>query len=74
MEDLFEQSVLDTKLEDKSFSRLDKFDDNHFYSKPVFADRVVRANVSTIDFGQFRAVFDRIEAAIADYKKRLGNP
>jgi uncharacterized RDD family membrane protein YckC len=66
--------VLDTKLDGKSFSRLDEFDETSFYSKMIFADRVVRANVSTINFGEFRELFDRIKAAIVDYAVRLTKP
>ena len=61
MEDLFEQSVQDVKLNGKSFSRLDKFDEALFYGKMVFADQVIRANIGAVNFDGFRELLDRIK-------------
>lgn len=67
MEDLFDASVRATKVDGKDFDLKDDKDTDTRYGKLVFADRVVRANYSKIDFSQFTTILDRIVAVMAHY-------
>ena len=67
MEDLFDASVLATKVDGKDFNPKDDKDTATQYGKLVFADRVVRANYDKIDFSQFSVILNRIVAVMAHY-------
>lgn len=60
MEDLFEPTLLDTKLDGKAFSRNDKFDSDKYYGKHVFSTKVVAKNKAQVNFDGFKYIFDRI--------------
>lgn len=67
IEELFQAEVLETKLNDKSFDpRKDHGDDMH-YGKVAFAESVVRANASTVDFSGFENLLTRIEGVLKHY-------
>lgn len=68
MEDLFDAAVHAETIDGKTFNRKDDKDTATQYGKLVFADKVVRANYATIDFSQFKPIFDRILAVLAHYK------
>ena len=67
MEDLFDASVLTTKVDGKEFDPTGDKDPAKYYGKLIFADQVVRANFAKINFGKFTTIFDRISAVIAHY-------
>ena len=68
IEDFFDNSVLSTKLDGKTFNSADKIDATKEYGKVVFAEKVVRPNAKDIDFSQFAGILDRIVAVIDHYK------
>lgn len=69
IESLFPADLLKTKIDGKKFNPNSGFDNNKEYSKIVFAEKVVRANQTNIDFNGFKPLFDRIEDVTKDYKK-----
>ena len=71
IEDLFEPSVRTMKLDGKTLSLAKDYDGNQHYGKMDFADRVVRANYSNINFSGFVPLFDRLVEALNDYSKKL---
>ena len=71
IEDFFERSVLDTPLEGKTFNPNEKtFEKAKHYGKHAFASNVIKANQKVINFGGFKPILDRLEAAIVDYADR----
>ena len=69
IEDYFEKSVLQRKVDGKSFSREDRFDTRKEYGKKIFAERVVRAGQAGISFERFRPLLEHISEAIGHYAK-----
>jgi len=67
MEDLFEKSVLETKLNGSIFNPAKEHNAPGEYGKAVFAEKVVATNAATIDFSKFDTVFDRIAAVLNAY-------
>lgn len=67
IEDLFDPSVLAVELGGKKFDPNKKHGENGKYGKLRFAERVVRPNITTIDFGKFEHLLDRIAAVLDDY-------
>ena len=67
MENLFEASVLARTIDGKTFNPKTDKDTATFYSKIVFADKVVRPNYATINFSKYTLIFDRIMAVLAHY-------
>lgn len=69
IEDFFPKALLRTKLNGKTFQPDEKkFNKDVHYSKAYFADHVVAPNYKTIDCSGFKAIFNRIEAAIEHSK------
>ena len=74
IEELFQPALLATKLNGKSFDpKKDHGDDTH-YGKVAFAESVVRANASTVDFSDFEELMERIEAALRHHASILAVP
>lgn len=76
IEDLFEESVLNTQLGDKNFGRKksnSKLGENE-YSKMYFAKYVVARQQATIDFSNFRPVLETIRTVAAQNLKPSGSP
>ena len=69
IEDYFDECVLDTRIDGKSFVREKASDAGEGYGKKIFAERVVRAIQHDISFEGFRPLLGRISKAIADYVK-----
>ena len=67
IEDFFDPSLLQTKLEGKKFNPADKINTDSEYGKVVFATQVVQPNAATIDFKGFVPLLERIVAVIDDY-------
>ena len=59
IEDLFDDDVLNKRLNNKLFSREDKFDNKKFYGKKIFADYIMK-NYKTINFDSFGSLLDEI--------------
>lgn len=70
MEDLFEQSVLDTIIDGKKFNKSNDECTDTEYGKVVFAVRVVREKASVISFEKFNPIFEAISEIIIDYNKK----
>ncbi len=70
IEDLFDKEVLDTNVEGKKFSRKDKIDTKQEYSKTIFAEKVIKANQTKINFEGFKPVFNKVKNIIKEYSKK----
>lgn len=71
IEDLFEKKLLNEKYKGRSFSLSNSWDEEKEYGKSIFAKEIVLKKASLINFNGFSLLLDRIEAAIADYAKKL---
>ena len=67
IEDFFEPSLLEARLNGKKFNSRDKKLSNDEYGKFLFATKVVQPSASKINFSAFSQVLDRIVAVIDDY-------
>jgi hypothetical protein len=67
IEDLFQPSLLATKLGGKKFNPDKDHNADGEYGKYVFAEKVVRPNAATIDFSGFAPLLDRIVAVVDHY-------
>jgi hypothetical protein len=68
MEQLFEQKVLDTKLNGKTLDLTNKEKDgSRFYSKNDFSIEVIQKNQASINFDGFRPLLSAIAAVQIDY-------
>jgi hypothetical protein len=75
IEDLFEPSLLATVVDGRKFDPKVERGQAGKYGKVVFAEKVVRPNVATIDFSRFVVLLDRIVAALDHYASaRAGAP
>lgn len=74
IEDFFPASVRAMKLDSKSFNPSKQLDPAKEFGKVPFAEKVVLPNKDKIDFTNFTPIFDRIIAAIDDYKPPTGAP
>jgi RNA-directed DNA polymerase len=68
IEDLFDKSVRDTKIDGKIFNPSPKIDPTKEFGKIVFAEKIVAPNKDKIDFSKFSPIFDRIVAVVEHYK------
>ncbi|MCX7129398.1 hypothetical protein [Aeromonas sp.] len=68
IENLFDQYLLDTRLNGKSFTTDNDFSHEKFYGKHVFATAVIEKNKDKIDFSGFNQIFNTIEKIQDDYK------
>jgi RNA-directed DNA polymerase len=64
IEDLFDTSTLEVRIDDKSFNRSDEKATETTYSKAVFAEKVVKEMASSINFEGFVPLLDRIAKVI----------
>lgn len=72
IEDLFEESVLRTTLEGKTFQPDEKlFDPKLHYSKQAFAENVIIKHQKNINFSNFKPIFEMINQSIAEYDEIL---
>jgi len=71
IEDFFEESLKNTKLNGKTFNPSDKgFNSKKQYGKNYFAKHVVKENQATIDFSGFKPILERIEAVLDYHSKK----
>jgi len=69
IEDLFDDSVLDVKLNGKSFNRDPQSDNNKFFGKSIFS-KYIEGNKGVISFSGFKCVFDRMVSVNRDWAVR----
>lgn len=69
IEDLFDPAVKAIELDGKKFDPNKKNNEPKKYGKALFAEKVIRPNVATIEFNNFGPLLDRIVAVIDDYAK-----
>ena len=75
IEDLYSARVLGVKIGGKYFEKTNKtLDLGLHYGKHVFAEKVVRAHASKINFNGFNPLLERISLAIEDYKTTGASP
>lgn len=67
IEDLFPRELLRTKVDGKTFNKNKALDENKEYGKQVFAEKVVRQNLSANNFNEFKPLLDNVRAIISDY-------
>lgn len=68
IEEFFEDQVLATQYNGKTFDPNKEHEEGGKYGKQIFAEKIVRPNKGSINFGGFDAIFERIVAVLADYK------
>jgi RNA-directed DNA polymerase len=69
-EDFFHPSVLQTKVDGKTFNPDKEHEAPGEYGKVIFAERVVRQRTNTIDFSGFEPILARLDAVLDDYANR----
>lgn len=67
IEDFFDKSLTATKIDGKVFDPDKKHGEAGKYGKVVFAEKVVRPNVATINFSKFETLLGRLTAVLDDY-------
>ncbi|MGX1123824.1 retron Ec67 family RNA-directed DNA polymerase/endonuclease [Pseudomonas sp. HLS-6 TE3448] len=67
IEDLFPQSVRDTKLGEKTFNKENKIDTMKEYGKEFFATKVVTPKRNEIDFSGFNIILKRLVQCIEHF-------
>lgn len=68
IEDLFKPALLATTIAGKSFDKKKIHGDETAYGKVIFAEKVVRAKASTVDFSGFTDLLSRIDQCLTHYK------
>ncbi len=72
IENFFPPTLLQTKLDGKIFNPENtQSGHKNEYGKHVFAEKVVKPNQASIDFGEFQKILTPIASAINDYACRL---
>ena len=71
IEDCFPQDVLDQELEGKKLNRKKNDGDSSSYGKHIFAEKIVRPGVKTINFSGFEPLLDGVSQAISHYQRKL---
>jgi RNA-directed DNA polymerase len=70
IENFFEKSVLEKKLNGKAFSGKNRFDPKTQYGKHVFAEQIIKKGQSTIDFSEFHEILMRIQAVLISHASK----
>ena len=71
IESLFNPALLKTVVDGKTFNPKKEHGDHTEYGKVVFAEAVVRANWSTVDFSGFEDLLKRVEEVLEHYEAQL---
>ncbi len=69
IEQLFEDKVLKTKINGKPFNPKKLHGDESEYGKKIFSEKVIKENMSNINFDNFKPIFDKFKLVISDYRK-----
>lgn len=67
IESLFDPALFKTVLDGKTFNPKKQHGDHSEYGKVVFAEAVIRANASTVDFSGFEDLLKRVEDVLKHY-------
>lgn len=70
IEDFFDDEIKSTIVGGKAFNPQNDFDTDTHYGKHVFAQKVVRAQASKIDFSGFKAIFSNIVLVVDAHAKK----
>ena len=70
IEDMFDKKILATTIDGKKFNRKPTSDSKTEYGKIVFAEKVVKANQSIINFDNFKEILNGFKAVIEDYNQK----
>ncbi|MCP5061243.1 MAG: RNA-directed DNA polymerase [Ignavibacteriae bacterium] len=73
IEDLFDTSIFNTKLNGKTFNRAKDINEKTEYGKIVFAEKVIKVKQKEINFDNFKSVFDRFKLIIKEYGEKKHN-
>lgn len=68
IEDLFDDKARKIKLSGKSFNPKKDFDKSNEYGKEIFANKVIKAQKTTINFDGLKPLLDRMVKAIKHYE------
>ncbi len=71
IEDLFNQNLLETRIDGKKFSRDKEIDQDSEYGKNIFAERVIKVNQKEIDYSKFKPLLKRVNATINEYRRNI---
>jgi RNA-directed DNA polymerase len=72
IEDFFDKSITDTKINGKIFNPENtQSGNNGEYGKYIFATKVVKPNKAKINFEKFQPILSNITSVIEDYKSRI---
>lgn len=74
IEDLFEKTVLTEKINNKSFSRKNDFNTDKEYGKQIFAEKIIKAKQSSINFNGFVPLLEKFQQVIDHYAKKNSIP
>lgn len=69
IENLFTDDILSTVINGKSFNKNDKIDISKEYGKSVFAEKVVLDKMDSIDFSNFKLIFDRFDLIVKHHSE-----
>ncbi len=68
IEDLFDESILNTKIQGKTFSKSDKYDKKSEYGKDVFSKYILKKH-ENINFDNFKPMFDALQQSITEWNE-----
>lgn len=71
IEDYFDQDILNTIHNNRSFSRKSTYNSTTEYGKHVFATEVIKNQSNTISFDKFAGILDRLVLVVGDYEAKL---
>lgn len=71
IEGFFDSSLLKTKLNGKTFTLKNQFDNKTEYGKHLFAEHIVKKNKDKVNFEKFSSILKQIEAVLIDYEKKI---
>lgn len=69
IEKLFDQKLLETEVDGKTFDSNKQHEENGKYGKQIFATQVIKKQKDKINFSNFSHLLDRIVAVIEHYEK-----
>ncbi len=73
IEDLFDSTTLDTKVDGKKFNRKKDIDTKTEYGKFIFTEKVIRPKQKDINFDGFKEVFDVLKLIVENYQTKMMN-
>lgn len=73
IEDFYGDSIRSMVHENKTFSSSNNYDSTKYYGKNAFAKKIIPNNIEQVDWSNFDQIFERIQAAIDDFRARQSN-